>query len=144
MAREPIPRPVLVFGLLGLIPFLAPPAVSLARPEWRTIAYVVQADYAAIILSFLGGVRWAFAVVRPKPGLTVVGQTMAPSLAAFAILLVFNHTPGLTLWMFAGALVAQWLWDVRLADAPGWFARLRTMLTLGAVAGLLVQAWLIG
>ena len=142
--RDPVPGPVQAFGLLGLIPFVAPPAIALASPEWKAIAYLVQADYAALILSFLGGVRWAFAVARPNPSSAEVARTMAPTLTAFAILIVFSHRPGLELWMFAAALTAQWLWDRRLADAPAWFATLRTPLTLGAVAGLLAEAWLIG
>jgi hypothetical protein len=144
MAREPVPRPVLIYGLLGLLPFLAPPVVVVAWPPWGGLAVLVQALYAGLILSFLGGVRWGFAVKQAPISATTITLSMTPTLAALAIVTVFAHAPRLELAALALALTAHWAWDLRALTAPVWFPRLRTILTLGAVAGLLAGALVVG
>jgi hypothetical protein len=74
----------------------------------------------------------------------VITLSMIPTLAALAIVTLLSHAPRLELAALAVALAAQWAWDVRAQAAPAWFARLRTILTLGAVAGLLAEAWVVG
>ncbi len=134
MSRPPIPGFVLIYGLLGLIPFLAPPLIGLVLPGCRTPAASVLALYGALILSFLGGARWGLAVGRPEPDAEIVSLAMLPTLAGLALLLApyAVRLPGL-----AAALALHWLWDVRSANLPAWYPRLRSMLTAGAVLGLL-------
>ena len=136
---EPVtrcPPVVLAYGLAGLIPFWAAPAVMLALPAWALAAAVAQAAYAALILSFLGGARWGMAVKDGPPDAVTMGLAMTPTLAGLALLLFLHGTPNLQLIALAAALTLAWMWDLRAADAPGWFARLRGLLTLGAVASL--------
>jgi len=141
MTREPIPRPVLAYGLLGLIPFLAPVAVAWLRPAWAGPALSIEVAYAALILSFLGGARWGLAIGRTVPDLLTISLSMLPTLAALALLALPGARRYVQLVGLATALVLQWAWDLRApSPAPPWFARLRTLLTIGAVCGLLSAA----
>ena len=133
------PRLVLVYGLLGLIPFLAPPLVGAALPASKDLAATVLALYGALILSFLGGARWGLTVGRAAPDPRVVSLSMLPTLAGLALLLAPNEVrlPGL-----AAALALVWFWDVRDPDLPVWYPVLRSLLTAGAVIGLL-SGWFV-
>ena len=142
--NDTAPRAVVGYGLLGLIPFAAPVAFTLIWPQWGGLATLLQALYAALILSFLGGVRWGLAISRPPTSALTISLSMLPTLAALAILALLSHAPRLELWALSLALTLHWAWDARAHEAPAWFARLRTLLTLGAVSALLVGAWAIG
>jgi ribose/xylose/arabinose/galactoside ABC-type transport system permease subunit len=128
-----IPRIVLTYGVLGLIPFLAPPLIGSVLPGYRTAAASVLALYGALILSFLGGARWGLAVGRPGPDAVIVSLAMLPSLVGLALLLMPDavRLPGL-----AAALALHWLWDISSSGLPAWYPRLRSILTAGALPGL--------
>jgi hypothetical protein len=77
--------------------------------------------YGAVILSFLGGIRWGAGLQRGF-GTTLMFSVL-PSLAGFAALLV-PATPALIL--LAVGFVLQALWDFRSSgDLPQWFIRQR-------------------
>ncbi len=133
-------RAVLVYGLLGIIPFWSLPAAILLAPTCAGFAAAVEVFYGALILSFLGGARWGLAVSQAAPNPLVVGLAMTPTLAALAVLVV---TPGeirFQLLLLAAALTLSWCWDFTAKGLPLWYGRLRTGLTLGAVGGLSVSA----
>ena len=132
------PLSVLVYGLLGIIPFWLLPMTELLAPSWTGVAVVVEAAYAALILSFLGGARWGLAVREAAPNPVAVGLAMTPTLAGLAVL-VFTHGETLLLAL-AAALTLSWGWDFIAKDAPPWYGRFRTVLTLGAVGGLCLGA----
>jgi hypothetical protein len=144
MAREAIPAPVRVYGLLGLIPFLLPPVIAWERPQSAQLILALQAHYAALILSFLGGVRWAMEARKPAPDAGVIGLSMIPTLAALTLLELPALSPSLRLFGLALALAAHWVWDLMSADVPPWFPRLRTTLSVGAVAGLIAGGLVLG
>jgi hypothetical protein len=137
---RPIPRVVLAYGLLGLIPFLAPPLAALAHPVFTQPALLFQALYAALILSFLGGTRFGFAIRPPAPAPATISLTMLPTLAGLALLLLPGHLRALQLLGFAAALLLHWLWDARATGLPTWYPRLRAVLSLGASLGLFAGA----
>lgn len=137
------PKVVLAYGLAGLVPFWAGPAVMLAFPAWAPAAAVAQAAYAAMILSFLGGARWGMAVRDGPPNAVTVGLSMAPTLAGLLLLIGLHGVPNLQLMALAAALTLAWGWDLRAADAPAWYGRLRGLLTLGAVTSLCLGSALI-
>lgn len=139
--REPIPRAPLIHGLLGLIPFLAPPVVAWISPGLTGPAISIQTTYAALILSFLGGARWGFAISRPRPHAVTVSLSMLPTLAAFAII-VLTKDLATRLAGLAIALTIQGLWDARPGGGPPWYPRLRLLLSIPAVAGLALDGWL--
>lgn len=138
--RAAIPRPVLVWGLAGLIPFLGLPALALASPPLAAWSDRALALYAAAILSFLGGARWGRAVAETRPDPRTIALAMAPSVAAWGLVLLPASRSGLALAGLAAALVLHLLWDLRAQGLPAWYPRLRLMLTAGAVVGLAAGA----
>ena len=96
--------------------------------------------YAALILSFLGGARWGLVVARPSPSPLTVSLAMLPTLFALCLLALPATLP---LWQIGGlilALTLHWLWDIRAKDLPDWYPGLRTLLSGGAIAGLIAGA----
>jgi hypothetical protein len=135
------PRAVLIYGLLGVIPFVAPALAGLLWPALRPAMLTILTLYAALILSFLGGARWGLTVGTAAPSPLTVSLAMLPTLVGLAILLMANDRPA-CLGLAAGLMV-QWLWDVTAIGLPGWYGRLRTILTAGAVTGLLAGTFVL-
>ena len=135
-----IPGAALALGLAGLIPFVAGAAAL-----WVPLAYLAPAPglqlvtvYGAIILSFLGGIRWGTAIGpydTRRQGLEFAASVLG-SLAGLVAIFI-PPVPALTL-LIAGFLM-QALWDVLSVEAgrlPAWFGKLRMLLTAGAVMSL--------
>ncbi len=135
-----IPPVVLTYGLLGVIPFLAPPLAGLMFSALKDSAALVLALYAGLILSFLGGARWGFANARPEPDIAVVSLSMLPTLVGLALLTASANHRALQLTGLAIALGSHWLWDMRSQNLPAWYPHLRTLLTAAAVIGLIAGA----
>jgi hypothetical protein len=135
-----IPGAALVLGLAGLIPFVAGAAAQWTRipllPSDAGLKLVIV--YGAIILSFLGGIRWGTAIGPYDQGRQTLEfpASVLGSLAGLAAVFL-PAIPALAL-LIAGFLM-QGLWDVMSVDAgrlPNWFGRLRMILTAGAVISL--------
>jgi hypothetical protein len=138
--RAPPVRLVALFGALGLIPFWAPLALALAAPAYGRWALGVQAVYAGLILSFLGGARFGRALDAPGGGATVA-ISMVPSIVALGVLAApVTHAAGAL--ALALALVAAFVWDVRAPGLPASYKRLRAALTVFAAAALTIGALL--
>ena len=135
-----VPRAVLVWGLAGLIPFLGLPVLALASPDLSGWSDRALALYAAVILSFLGGARWGRAVTEAAPDPRTIALAMAPSVAAWGLVLLPPGHSGIQLTGLIGALVLHLLWDLRSPGLPAWYPRLRLMLTACAVLGLAAGA----
>jgi hypothetical protein len=135
-----IPRVVLIYGVLGWIPFLLPPVAGLVFPDARPVSLAILSVYGALILSFLGGARWGFAVAEPRPPPRVVSLAMLPTLIGLGLLLL---PAGPRLLGLAIALVLHWLWDLFSDGLPPWYGPLRTALTAGAVVGLVAGVFLL-
>lgn len=148
------PAIAIVLGFGGLIPFVAG-AVGLAigGPAALQAANALPV-YAAVILSFLAGGRWAAELVlkgdEPRASVLTLSVLIALSGWIAVVMQVWNR-PGLPLnaelagWLIlAGGFLVQYLWDrsaIRGASFPDWYAPLRLLLTLGAVLSLLAAAW---
>jgi hypothetical protein len=139
-----VPRIVLLYGLLGVIPFWAPPLAAMLWPHVLSLAGVVAAAYAALILSFLAGARWGLEVARPAPRFGIISLAMLPTLVGLVLLLLPADWRAGQLWALAAALLLHWLWDLGAKGLPPWYPRLRTILTFGAVTGLAAMALIIG
>lgn len=138
--RTSPPASVTTYGLLGLIPFLAPPLVSWVVPDWGPFASRLLALYGGLILSFLGGARWGLANARPAASAGVITLSMLPTLVGLALLLLPADMRRFQMVGLAAALAAQWLWDIKAAGVPGWYPWLRSVLSAGAIIGLLAGA----
>ena len=137
---EHTPRAVLAYGILGIVPFWSLPVASVLAPDGVGLAAAIEAVYAALILSFLGGARWGLAVRDASPNPVVVGLAMTPTLAGLAVLVLTHGEMRAQLIALAAALTLSWAWDFSAKDLPTWYRRFRTALTLGAVGGLCVGA----
>lgn len=122
-------RPVVPVGLgaAGLLPFLAAAALALGVPAAAAPAAIVAAVYGAIILAFLGGVHWGWALRGGRAADFVWAVT--PSLIAFFAALL--PLP----WMLAGltaGFVLAGAYDVAFfrRTGPRWYVWLRVVLTL--------------
>ena len=140
-ARDQIPSSALALGLAGLIPFAAG-ALSLwvpLGPLTPELGLKLVVSYGAIILSFLGGIRWGTAIGpydARRQGREFAASVLG-SLAGLAAIFL-PSVPALTL-LIAGFLM-QALWDVTSVEAgrlPSWFGKLRMLLTAGVVISLI-------
>lgn len=148
-----IPTPALILGLGGLLPFICS-AVLLwvpipldALPDWlvrergvQELATMALSAYGAVILSFLGGVRWGN-ILFDNTKLhrwTPLVLSVLPSLIAWVSLLLDSS---LMLIVLAVAFCLQLIVDTLATyrgELPHWFLRLRRILTAGAVISLQV------
>jgi hypothetical protein len=142
-----IPRAALVLGLGGLIPFLAIPLLVLVGqqetlPVWLRAHTTVPALvlYAAVILSFMGGVQWGIAVRSvDEDDLSTwrrYGVSVLPALLAWFAVFTATRTALILLATGFVALLIYDLWMVARDEAPKWYERLRVMLTSVVVIAL--------
>lgn len=129
-------------GLLGLIPFLATSIIMwFSRPDLAVSMVTMQLLYAALIISFMGGVQWGYAIKQgdaAKPYQFII--SIMPTVIILGILplslLLSPHHIALT---FAGLLIAQALIDHK-TYTEGWFITLRWQLTSLSSACLMMTA----
>jgi hypothetical protein len=147
ITSDRIPVSALWLGWAGVLPFLAlslslllPPVLPVGRAE---LVFGVIA-YGAVILSFLGGVRWG-AVLRLVPADTQTREfalSVLPSLVGWMALLVSSR-PLAALALLAASHVIQGFADVRAAQlglVPVWYARLRVQLASAATTALTIAS----
>ena len=147
-----IPRTPLTLGLAGLIPFIWGAATYLSEPlaQWglenlgsRFIGPYVQLFYGSVILSFMSGVLWGFAT-KASGAQAATGYTLAviPALWAFFMTGGGPTTAGMNLiFGFVGLLVLDFAFST-WGLTPGWWMRLRVLLTSIVVACLAVGVFL--
>jgi hypothetical protein len=127
-------------GVAGLVPFVAA-AVGLwsLPPEWAGLAALALLTYAAVIVSFLGGIHWGLAMplAQTRRGLLIWG--VLPSLLAWAGLLL-NSAWGLLL--MAASLLLCYIVDRKIYRSMrlGAWLGLRALLTFVAVLSCLAGA----
>lgn len=127
----------------GAIPFvgLAIAMAFLNAPTNSTAALWLQ-TYSAVILSFLGGIRWGLGLASRDPKASTFLLSVSPSLAGWAILPpAIILAPG-PVWFlaYAGLFALQLIWDLRSSDVPSSFKPLRLGVSLVVIASL-VGAW---
>lgn len=133
-----IPGAPLVLGAAGVIPFLVAGAgLAFGPAVYAGPALLSLAAYGAAVLSFLGGARWGAEIAKvDPPGWPVLAASVLPSLLAWGLLAAPFATPTLQIGALIVGFLLTWLWDLRSGTLPGWYPRLRTILTAGALVGL--------
>lgn len=140
-ASDGIPGAALWIGIAGLIPFAAA-----ALALWVPLPLLDPANglklavnYGAIILSFLGGIRWGTAIGPYDSGR--MSRELATSvLGALAGLAAVFLPPIPALTLLVTGFLMQGLWDVTSVEAgrlPMWFGKLRMLLTAVVVVSLI-------
>lgn len=127
-----------LLGFAGLLPHIAVVLVLLERNnELRFFALAMGYAYAALILSFLGGIWWGFAARAERAPLWLWVTAVLPSLIALASFLPWatgEPWPGPSLIVIGVALIGSLGvdWQLhRIGLAPEWWLRLRLPLSLG-------------
>lgn len=140
-SERKIPAVPLWLGLGGLLPFIA---LSLALLIGQPLPWIGEParallGYGAVILSFLGGVRWGFALRMVDPTLQARAMivSVVPSLVGWGLLLL---PPVIGLVLMPLCFVAVAVADRRLLvlGAPAWYQRLRWLLTIVVASSILV------
>lgn len=143
-----IPLAAIVLGLAGLIPFLWG-AANVAYPpsggwvgQWLSPMYrgtYVSLTYGVVILSFMSGVLWGFAT-KAKGTKAAVGYALSVVPALWAFFMVNGDPGNATVNLaagFAGLLMLDYFFALQ-GLAPGWWMRLRVLLTAVVLACLAV------
>lgn len=120
-------------ALGGFLPFLFLAAglfLAGKTHPWSVVMADAFRTYGAVILSFLGGIRWGLAILgKPVPARDL-GFSVLPALAAWFSLF---FQPVVSVAVLLLGFCAQGAWDslsIHAGRAPQWFASLRITLTL--------------
>lgn len=147
VARPPIAA--MVLGYAGLLPPIIAVAVRLIDPAKGGMLLALALFYAALILSFLGGMWWGAVSARVSGAALSLWLAIAvvPSLVALAAGAVLFASVLSAAAIVAAGLLGSLLVDmalVRAGHVPAWWMRLRVPLSVGLAAltlltGLLAQ-----
>jgi Protein of unknown function (DUF3429) len=141
MNNDRIPRMALLLGLGGLVPFVACASCLIFDVQLPLLGDPARAllAYGAVILSFLGGVRWGHALRMTDTGLQ--GQafilSVGPSIAAWLLLLP-PTLMGLIVLPILFVLLAVADEQLTKVGVPVWYAKLRRILTSVTVLSLML------
>lgn len=143
-----IPRPALLLGLAGLIPFLwsaathLSPALSAWAGQWLSPMYrgsYVGLTYGTVILAFMSGTLWGFAT-RAEGREAAFAYTLSVVPALWVFFMVSDASDTSTIFLATG-FVGLLLLDATFSAwglAPRWWLRLRVMLTVVVLACLAI------
>ncbi|XP_062437065.1 transmembrane protein 69 [Rhea pennata] len=133
------PKPALYLSLVGLIPFVSVPLVMAVQGTYYPELAFAQMTYGAVIVSFLGGIRWGFAVPENSPAkpdwLNLANSTVPPLFAWQALL--FQSVTHSAILLIMGLGIALHYDLALLPTYPSWFKALRIVVTVLAVLSLL-------
>ncbi len=149
MSGSVLPRPIVLLGLSGIAPQALCLALALAPWPYRSVALAAGCFYAAIILSFLGGLWWMAGLLGGLKRTWIYALAVAPSLIGWAALLPWNlgwSWPAPSLLLLGVVLLTSPVVDRVLARQvalpPGW-VRLRIIMASG-LGGLTLALGLAG
>ena len=143
-----IPRPALILGLAGLIPFLwsaathLSPALSAWAAQWLSPMFLgayVGLTWGTVVLAFMSGALWGFAT-KAEGREATIAYTLSVIPVLWGFIMVSDASDTSAIFLAAG-FVGLLLLDAMFAAwglAPRWWLRLRVMLTVVALACLAV------
>ncbi|NXW27874.1 TMM69 protein, partial [Phaetusa simplex] len=136
------PKPALYLNLAGLIPLASVPLSMAIQGTYYPELAFAQITYGAVTVSFLGGMRWGFALPEnspAKPDWLNLANSTIPPLLAWQALLFKDITHGAIMLVMALGIALHY--DVSLLPTyPRWFKVLRVVGTLVMVLSLLATA----
>jgi hypothetical protein len=129
------PSPLALWlGWAGLIPFaLGAALVWAVREDAHPYAVLLLSAYAAVIISFLGGIHWGLAMRQPQPAARLLVWGVVPSLLAWVAVMMPAES---ALVIHGLTLIACYAVDRRVYPAQGAAAWLALRFRLTAVASL--------
>lgn len=136
-----IPFSALVLGWAGVLPFAAGAlAMLIGAPPGRN-ALLPLLIYGAVILSFLGGVRWGMAMrLSGAERGQALAQSIVPALIGWiaACLYGFPMSALILLALAHGGLGAADIARAGRGLMPIWYGRLRLQLSASVVTSLMI------
>ncbi|WP_084421159.1 DUF3429 domain-containing protein [Henriciella litoralis] len=136
-------RTALLLSGAGALPFIGLViAMAILEAPTNSTAGLWLQTYAAVILSFLGGIRWGTAIAAPPSSPLPLAISVLPALAGWAMLpLAIILQPGPNWYLgYALAFALQLAWDWRSAAVPAWFKPIRLGVSLVVISSL-IGAW---
>lgn len=118
MPQSELPRPLVVLGLAGIAPQALCLGMALLGGPFHWVAIAAGCFYAALILSFLGGLWWMAGLLAGDRRAAPYVLAVVPSLAAWAALLPWAfgwRWPGPSLGVLGLLLLLSPLADLMLA-----------------------------
>ncbi|NXJ03704.1 TMM69 protein, partial [Odontophorus gujanensis] len=136
------PKPALYLSLAGLIPLVSVPLLMIIQRTYHPELALVQVMYGAVIVSFIGGMKWGFAIPENSPAkpdwLNLANSTILPLLAWQALLLKDITSSAVMLVISLGIALH---YDLSLLPTyPLWFKGLRIVVTVVAALSLLATS----
>ncbi|ASW01178.1 DUF3429 domain-containing protein [Paraburkholderia aromaticivorans] len=122
----------IALGLAGAIPFVGLAVLVNTFGAHEAFLRHAMLAYGACIVSFVGAVHWgiwlAAAGSQPHSAMAL-GWSVLPAVAAWALLAIGTRyaLPGMAALLAACLLVDLALW--RIDALPGWYLRMRALLT---------------
>lgn len=121
-------------GHAGLLPFVVGAAlVWLVREDAHPYATLAMSAYAAVIISFLGGIHWGLAFRHAEPPRALLVWGVVPSLVAWVAVMM---PPSAGLVVHGAMLVACYAVDRRIYVTEGVARWLTLRFRLSGVAAL--------
>ncbi len=139
--EPPLPDTALRLGYAGVAPFVGGAAlIWIVNAEAHEYAALALAAYAALVISFLGGIHWGLAMARGVPRAPLFIWGVTPVLLAW-VALVMPPRSGLAI--DGVLLVAGYLVDRKVYPAQGigrWLTLRFRLAAIGALACFLGAA----
>lgn len=137
---EAPPLALWAIAALALVPFpLAAGVNAFAAHDLARPALTILLTWSAVVLSFLGGVRWGLETSLFRPRLYRQAISFGSGLAAWALLMARGRIADR--WVIGGTIAAfllQWLFDHQAPEVPARYPKLSTAVTAAACVSLAV------
>lgn len=138
--NEAPPLALWAIVLLALSPFpISAIAYGYGAPDVARPALTVIMTWSAVVMSFLGGVRWGMETGLPRPRWYRQVISVTAAVIAWGLLLARHKLPDS--WILVGAIAAflvQWLFDHQGPNVPARYPKLSTAITAAAGVSLAI------
>lgn len=132
--ESPLSETALRLGHAGLVPFVLGAAlVWIVNAEAHDYATQALAAYAALVISFLGGIHWGLAMRQSAPAASLFVWGVAPALLGWVAVMM---PPRSGLVIDGALLVAGYLVDRKVYPLQGTARWLTLRFRLSSVAAL--------
>lgn len=133
---------LLALTIAGVLPFFFSAIILHTHLFTQPIVLAILLSYAAVILSFLGGIQWGIGVIRLEEKTNIFPHlftlSILPSLAAWLLLLPNYPKMQMIGFILSFAIVAAVDTVLTIKNiTPRWFLRLRLVITFLVIATLL-------
>lgn len=136
--NEAPPAALWIIALLALAPFpVSAAAYAYGSPDLARPSLTILLTWSAVVLSFLGGVRWGMETGLDAPRWWRQVISVLSAVAAWGLLIARHQIADR--WILAGGIVAflvQWLFDHQGPNVPARYPKLSTAVTVAACVSL--------